>query len=199
MLQKIIIAIGFVFLFSSVSTAQLSLRSKLRRMELGKTTLAEIKTLFGEPDAVETISSWAIGKSANNRVDYYLASSQLARNIKNPLIRNINTYSYTKLGLKFLMFDNPWELYSLEITNPHLWSHGIRVGDSLVTVEKIHGENGDWLTSGVRTDYDLEYNKLGVQFGFLNISTLLNFSIKQKRKAFVTSIKLFDRRVRFFG
>ena len=124
-----------LLLFQAASSpAQSSVQAKVRQLKVGKTDLSKIKLLFGEPDAVRELAAWVRGESTSKRVDYYLKGSQLARNQRDALVRNLSAYSFSKVGLTVYVFDNPFELHSFEITNRRLWFHGIRVGDSLATL-----------------------------------------------------------------
>lgn len=183
----------------SASSAQVCLQAKLRQLHVGRTSLAEVRAFFGEPDAVEDKTAWVKNKSAPKKhVNHYLANTQKARNLKDEPLRTLRVYSYRALGLKLLLFDNPSTLYSFEITNRRLWSNGIRVGNSLMTVLKPLGTNGDWLTTSARNDCSLEYERLGVRFTFPRSPKWTQFPTKlEKKRLAVTSIEVFDSRVVF--
>ncbi len=66
-------------------------------------------------------------------------SEELARNpsdrsLKMGKTREEYLYTYPELGLVFRMFDNPWMLYKIELSNPNLLLRNIRPGELVSTV-----------------------------------------------------------------
>ncbi len=196
-MRQLTISLALVLFFASTSPSQEDLQAKLRYLKVGKTDLSQIRITFGEPDSVEEITSWVKGESTTRRVAYHQSGSQLARNLPDNPVRKLSKYSFTKLGLVFYFFDNPSELHSFEITNRLLWSNGVRVGDSLIAVEKLFGTKGEWWSSDSSQEWNLEFNRMGVRFTFSREPKLPKYPMRLKRRAWVTSIEVFDKRARF--
>lgn len=190
---KIFPALPALLVFTFAAAGQADLQRELLQLTAGKTTAAEIRSKFGEPAAVERVSSWKLAFSPNRDYDYQLMSPETPDEIE----RNLFKHVYPKLGVTFFMFDRPSQLYSFIVRNPSIVFQGLRADSSLENIVGTLGEGGRWL--GTRDNFVLEYRKAGLRFTFNQDPNFPKNPMKLKAEAVATSIEVFNPRVGFIG
>lgn len=196
----------FLVLFAAFvfvpAKAQSHLQKYVDELKFGTSNLRDLKLNFGEPDSTRKSASWFRDPDESDLSDkqlYLLASPERKKSFSKEKMRTIHGFNYKRHGLVFYFFDNPWELYSVEITNPEILILGIKVGDDLSKVKKMLGESDMWLSSNARNDWSLEYEKLGVDFIFARDERFAKYPMKLAKPKKVIRIERLNKNVSFGG
>lgn len=179
--------------------AQSDLQCRIAILQYGKTSVEEIKMLFGEPVSQTKLTDWVETSYSISKKDYILVGTKAAERYKSNYFRTLYDYNYPNHGLIFTLFDNPSELNSLEITNPQISVSGIKVGDKLGKVKRILGKNDNWYTSNGRADWTLDYEKQGVKFYFAADKNAPQYPMKLDKSKRIIKIEKYDNSVSFTG
>ena len=181
-----------------VAQADSDIQSRVNSLTPGESSLEQIKSLFGEPEAQRNLyewwSGWRDGKFEGLYTPATLEKEKVG--LERVTKRTLYDLQYPKQGLVITVFDNPWQLHSITIETTKVSVLGIRVGDPLKKVVVNLGK-GEWSTSD-RDDYWwLTYEERGVRFGFLRNSKAPKYPMRLARRRVVSKIEKFDNKVSF--
>jgi hypothetical protein len=192
------------FISSGTSSQSTFLETKLAKLKIGKAGKKEILRLFGTPTSITKYSEWYEHKKGfgeHNEIGIIEMATPLTADRGRNYYRFrgkrvLYEFAYPQLKLRFYLFDNPWQLYSLEIETEEVAVNGLRIGDSLEKTQTNVG-NGYPNTSGERNLLWLEYEEIGLKFGFTRDPADHEFPIKLPGSARVQTIEVYDKRICF--
>jgi hypothetical protein len=180
-----------------IAQAQSDIQSRIDSLTPGESSLDQVKSLFGEPESQRTIYQWWSGfRDGKFEGMYTPATLQKEKaGLERITRRTLYELRYLKQGLVLSVFDNPWQLYSIEISSPKISVLGIKAGDSLDEIEKSFGE-GEWETSDKDEYWWLNYEVKGVRFGFARDPKGPKYPMRLAHTK-VVKIESFDKRISF--
>lgn len=198
-IRCLIIALACIGLLTADVLAQTNAQAKFDKLIPGQTDLKQIEKIFGETKSKERIIDWW-GKYSNsgefeasvNSRNYEANEDSTAGLVK----RTLYKLEYEKLGFTLRVFDNPWQLYSVETTNSDITIKDTKIGDPLTKIESVFGKPS-WQTVASTELWSAVYRKQGLEFKFERDKNSPKFPMKLVEKPVVVSIKLSDSKVSF--
>lgn len=197
-----LIFLGFILGCAFVQIkAQSNLQKQINSLQPGKSTFKEIESIFGKPDTRAFLSKWINGSSVSNDVkrNYYFVGSKVTDSYKDQPVVNLYEVKYKKQGLILSFFDNPDELYSIEIENPKILVLGLKVGDPLSKVIKLLGKNDEWTSTDGSDYWTLSYDELNISFEFLRDKKLPQYPMKLNKNKIIKKIEKYNNNISFGG
>lgn len=187
-------------LFCVAVKSQTEVQLKFDSLIPRRTNLAQIENLFGKPDSQILLREWSGKLRSDGAFRAFSYENTACRN--DPTYgfvkRNLYKLDYPNLGLTLQIFDRPWKLYSVEVSNSDIFVSGIKIGDSLEKVQIALGK-GEWQTTDGSDEWNLAYEKKGVRFVFLRDTSAKQFPIKLAEEKTVVKIGIYDRETSFAG
>lgn len=193
--------IGFLKLFFVSVNAQNDLQAKFDSIVPRRTNIGQIENIFGKTDSKTFIRRWQ-GKLRSDGA-FKGFSYEYSQNCRYDaaadfITRNLYQIDYPENDLSVTIFDNPWLVLSVATKNAKLSVAGIKVGDSLETIEKTLGK-GNWATSDATDLWTLEFEEKGARFYFKKDSNAPAYPLKPEAEAKVLKAEKFDNKTSFVG
>lgn len=158
--------------------AQEALQAKINSLKVGINNLDDIKKLFGEPESLRKGVEWHESATNKNRTMYIT--------------------DYQSIGLSFYLFTNPSQLYSIIITSNDISVRDIHIGDTLESVRKRLGAQGEWSTTDSQDWWWLEFEKHGLKVGFERDRGKKKYPIMLAKPELVTRLEIYDSNISFY-
>lgn len=197
--QNLLISLLIVFGTLNASSQQ-RLRQKVGELVIGKSSIATVKELFGEPDHEEFMRTWVEepgSKKNSRRVRYFEPDRQPGKSFSGARLRRLSCFGYEQNGFEFCFLDNPSELHSMKFTKRNLFFRGSRVGDPLHLVQGRLGKRGAWWSTVGRNYYWFDYRRRGIRFLFERSPARPRHPTKPETNMPVNAIEIYDRRISF--
>lgn len=154
-----------------------TLQQRVDALEVGVSDLRAIERFFGK--AAERRQGLVWHQDGKRRVIYYA--------------------KYPDVGLSFTVLTNPIRLYEITMQTDEVAWQSLRVGDSLDRVRQIMGEDGEWRTTNRLEWWWLQFDAVGVRFGFARDTTAPRFPRTLAKPERVMRISRYDASILFLG
>lgn len=153
------------------------LQAAVDSLRIGRSDLYEIMRVFGSPQSLRNGPDWHEGETLKRRT--------------------MRIAEYPSIGLSFAFFTSPSELFSITLTTKEVCVRGLRIGDSLDAVQRELGEEGTWSTTAVEHLSWLDFEGLGLKFGFEEEGSEKKFPVELARPETVSMIKIYNSSLHF--
>jgi hypothetical protein len=154
-----------------------SLQQKVNSLQIGKSNLDTIEKLMGKPEELRKAIELYDRSKIKERPMYYA--------------------EYPQKGLSFLLFADPYELYSITITTKDVHVHGLHIGDSVEQVRRKMKQPGEWRTTEAQDWWWLDFRGIGIKFGFERDRKHEKYPLRLAKPEVVTKIEIYNSSVIF--
>jgi len=153
------------------------LQTDFDSLKIGISTLSDIENLFGKPEKLRKGVEWHERGTSEKRTMYHA--------------------EYPSKGVSFSLFTNPSELYDITITTKDISISDLRIGETLGSVRKKLGEEGEWVITKGQDWWWLEFENHGLKIGFERNKKQKKYPISLANPKLVTRIEIYNNKISF--